>query len=59
MTLYANNLALMRQKGDTVTQGQQIATVGHSGTEKESGLYFEVRKRGKAIPPLEWLGVRK
>ncbi|MDP3706060.1 MAG: peptidoglycan DD-metalloendopeptidase family protein [Legionellaceae bacterium] len=55
MTLYANNLALFKQKGDTVSQGEQIATVGHSGALRQNGLYFEIRHRGKAIPPLEWL----
>ena len=55
MTLYANNLAFTKQKGDTVIQGEQIAKVGHSGTLKQSGLYFEVRRYGKAVPPLEWL----
>jgi septal ring factor EnvC (AmiA/AmiB activator) len=55
MTLYANNLSFTKQKGDTVIQGEQIAKVGHSGTLKQSGLYFEVRRYGKAVPPLEWL----
>jgi len=55
MTLYSNNLALFKQKGDTVNQGEQIATVGHSGTLRQNGLYFEIRHRGKAIPPMEWL----
>lgn len=55
MSLYANNLALFKQKGDTVSQGEQIATVGHSGALRQNGLYFEIRHRGKAIPPLEWL----
>ena len=55
MTLYANNLALFKQKGDTVSQGEQIATVGHSGAFRKSGLYFEIRHRGKAVPPLDWL----
>ena len=55
MTLYANNEALFKQKGDSVTQGDQIATVGHSGGIKQNGLYFEVRQRGKAISPLAWM----
>lgn len=55
MTLYANNEALFKQKGDRVTRGDQIATVGHSGGIKQNGLYFEVRRRGKAIPPLAWM----
>lgn len=55
MTLYAHNQALFKQKGTQVAQGEQIATIGHSGGLKENGLYFEVRERGKAVPPLEWL----
>lgn len=56
MSLYAHNQSLFKHKGVTISQGEQIAAVGHSGGSKESGLYFEVRQRGKAIPPLEWLG---
>jgi septal ring factor EnvC (AmiA/AmiB activator) len=55
MTLYAHNQSLFKQKGDIVDQGDQIATVGHSGGIKQNGLYFEIRQRGKAIPPLKWL----
>ena len=55
MTLYAHNQSLFKQKGEAVTRGEQIATVGHSGGIKENGLYFEVRQRGKAVPPLQWL----
>lgn len=55
MSLYANNLNLTKQMGDVVNQGDQIATVGHGGISKQPGLYFEVRKHGKAISPLDWL----
>jgi murein hydrolase activator len=55
MTLYAHNQSLYKQKGDIVTQGDQIATVGHSGGIKQNGLYFEIRQRGKAIPPMKWV----
>ncbi|WP_043873754.1 murein hydrolase activator EnvC family protein [Legionella massiliensis] len=55
MTLYAHNQSLFKQKGATVMQGEQIAAVGHSGGIKQNGLYFEVRHRGKAVPPLDWL----
>ncbi|AHE67888.1 membrane-bound metallopeptidase [Legionella oakridgensis ATCC 33761 = DSM 21215] len=55
MTLYAHNQSLFKQKGEMVGQGEQIATVGHSGGLIQNGLYFEVRQRGKAVPPLEWL----
>ena len=55
MTLYAHNQSLFKQKGENVTRGEQIATVGHSGGIKQNGLYFEIRQRGKAVPPLKWL----
>ena len=55
MTLYAHNQALFRQKGEFVDQGEKIATVGHTGGLQKNGLYFEVRRSGKTIPPLEWL----
>ncbi len=55
MTLYANNQTLLKHKGDIVKQDEKIATVGHSGTFKQNGLYFEIRQRGKAVNPLEWM----
>lgn len=55
MTLYAYNQSLFKQTGDIVDKGSQIATVGHSGGLKKNGLYFEVRYRGKAVSPLDWL----
>lgn len=55
MTLYAHNQSLFKHKGTAVLQGEQITSVGHSGGIKQSGLYFEVRQRGKAVPPLDWL----
>lgn len=55
MTLYAHNQALFKSKGQNVRQNEQIASVGHSGGIKQNGLYFEIRLRGKAIPPLNWL----
>lgn len=55
MTLYAHNQSLFKSKGQYVVQNEQIASVGHSGGIKQNGLYFEIRLRGKAIPPLSWL----
>jgi len=55
MTLYARNQSLYKRKGAMVMQGEQIAAVGHSGGIQKNGLYFEVRQRGKAVPPLDWL----
>lgn len=55
MTLYAHNQSLFKNKGEAVEGGEQIATIGHSGGLKKNGLYFEVRHKGKAMTPLEWL----
>lgn len=55
MTLYAHNQSLFKRKGTNVLQGEQIASVGHSGGIKQNGLYFEVRQGGKAVPPLAWV----
>lgn len=55
MSLYANNQALYKEKGQKVYTGEKIATVGHSGGQLNDGLYFEIRKDGKPLPPLDWL----
>ncbi len=40
---------------DTVGGGQVIGTIGQTGTLSEPGLYFEIRKDGKAVDPELWL----
>ncbi len=54
MTLYAFNQSLYKKKGDRVKAGTVIAAVGKSGGRTKSGLYFGVRKRGKAVNPVKW-----
>jgi septal ring factor EnvC (AmiA/AmiB activator) len=54
MTLYAFNQSLYKKKGDWVDAGEVIASVGQSGGRSQSGLYFEIRKKGKPIDPLVW-----
>lgn len=58
MSLYGNNETLLKQEGDTVAAGDNIANVGNSGGNPESGLYFEVRYQSRAIDPLQWVGKR-
>jgi septal ring factor EnvC (AmiA/AmiB activator) len=58
MTLYANAEALLKQVGDTIRGGDTIATVGNSGGNAESGLYFEMRHAGKPFDPLSWVKLR-
>jgi septal ring factor EnvC (AmiA/AmiB activator) len=58
MTLYANNEALYKQLGDSVKTGEVIASVGASGGNAESGLYFEIRYQGKPFDPLGWVTLK-
>lgn len=55
MSLYAHNESLFKKKGMSVQAGEEIATVGHTGGIRENGLYFELRQRGKIVPPRQWL----
>jgi septal ring factor EnvC (AmiA/AmiB activator) len=54
MSLYGHSESLFKQAGDWVTAGEVIASVGDSGGQPSSGLYFEIRSRGKTIDPYLW-----
>jgi septal ring factor EnvC (AmiA/AmiB activator) len=54
MSLYGNNESLMYEVGDWVEAGTSISTVGTSPLNG-NGLYFEIRKNGKAMDPAVWL----
>lgn len=54
MSLYGNNDAMLKRTGDSVRTGDVVASVGASGGQEESGLYFELRYRGKPFDPLPW-----
>lgn len=54
MTLYGYNQALYKETGDWVEEGDVIATVGRSGGQLKSALYFEVRVKGKPSDPTKW-----
>jgi len=54
MSLYAHNQSLTRSLGEWVERGDTIARVGNSGGLAHSGLYFEVRHRGKPQDPAAW-----
>jgi len=55
MTVYGRNQALLKQPGDPVFQGETIGLVGSSGGQTTPGLYFEIRHKGKALNPKNWL----
>ena len=58
MSLYGNNQALLRKVGDNVTAGDSVASVGNSGGNEASGLYFELRHQSKPFDPLSWCVVK-
>lgn len=57
MSLYGNNQTLLKRVGDEVKTGDNIAAVGNSGGNPESGLYFELRRQSKPFDPLIWCAV--
>jgi septal ring factor EnvC (AmiA/AmiB activator) len=58
LSVYGNNQALLQQAGDAVHAGDAIATVGNSGGNPESGLYFELRHQGRPFDPIRWVSLR-
>lgn len=58
MSLYGNNESLFKQVGDAIRGGEAVATVGASGGNAESGLYFELRYQGRPLDPLDWVRIR-
>ena len=55
MSLYGHNRNVYKKVGDSVLQGDVVAQVGKSGGQQQAGLYFELRKQGKAFNPKYWL----
>lgn len=58
LSIYGNNDSLLKQVGQAVKGGDAIATVGNSGGNPESGLYFELRHQGKPIDPMKWASLK-
>ena len=58
MSLYGNNDSLYREVGDEVKAGDPIATVGATGGNSQTGLYFELRFQGKPFDPLSWVTLK-
>ncbi len=54
MSLYGYTQELYKSVGDWVESSEVIATVGDSGGQQTSGLYFEIRKQGKPVNPKLW-----
>ena len=54
-TLYPHAQTLNVSVGDTVTQGDVIATVGSTGNSTGPHLHFEIRINGEAVDPLNYI----
>lgn len=54
MSLYGHNESLLHEVGNWVEPGQVISIVGDN-PGNEQGLYFELRRNGKAVDPAAWL----
>lgn len=58
LSVYGNNESLLAAVGASVKAGESVATVGNSGGNPDSGLYFELRHRGQPFDPLKWASNR-
>ena len=56
LSLYGHNRDLLKTTGERVQTGEQIATVGDSGGQRDTALYFEIRKGKQPLNPAEWCG---
>ncbi len=57
LTAYAHNQALLVREDQVVRQGQTIAEMGSSDTDRVK-LHFEVRRQGRPVDPLRHLPPR-
>jgi septal ring factor EnvC (AmiA/AmiB activator) len=54
LSLYGHNQSLNTKVGVTIAAGEQIASVGDSGGQRASGLYFGIRHNGEPEDPAKW-----
>lgn len=54
LSAYAHNQTLLVKEGARVSQGQKVATMGQTGTDRVK-LHFELRYRGQSIDPKGYL----
>ena len=54
-TIYMHATAIFVSRGDTVTRGEQIATVGTTGRSTGNHLHFGVRLNGQYVDPMQYI----
>jgi septal ring factor EnvC (AmiA/AmiB activator) len=55
MSLYGYNETTLKIAGDWVAPGDVLATVGDSGGQSRTALYFEIRQGTKPLNPGSWV----
>ncbi|MBP8815957.1 MAG: M23 family metallopeptidase, partial [Desulfobulbus sp.] len=45
------------QRGERVTQGQQVGLVGSTGRSTGSHLHYEIHHKGKPVDPMRYVRV--
>lgn len=54
LSLYGHNQSLLHAAGDVVAVGEPIATVGNTGGQEATALYFAIRHQGRSRDPEQW-----
>ena len=54
MSLYGHNQSLFKETGEWVEAGEAVASVGSSGGQRNTGVYFGIRYKGKPVNPKQW-----
>lgn len=58
LSAYAHNRRILVKEGQKVKQGQKIAEMGKSGTNRVK-LHFEIRKNGNPVNPRKYLPAKR
>jgi septal ring factor EnvC (AmiA/AmiB activator) len=58
-SVYGSLARLDVRKGQGVQKGQVLGTVGRTDPDLDAHLHFEMRPKGRAVDPLEWLRQRR
>ncbi|HID05571.1 MAG TPA: hypothetical protein EYP10_00330 [Armatimonadetes bacterium] len=56
ISLYAHLSSIAVEVGQEVVKGDMVGLVGDTGSVEEPVLHFEIRKSGKPVNPLKYLG---
>lgn len=57
LSAYGYNASVLVREGQSITRGQQIATMGE-GPERKPRLHFEIRRNGSPVDPRQMLPSR-